>query len=90
MEPANPTLWIYLAVAIGLVLLGGAFAGLTIALMGQVRNLLVHKFGAGKGLTRHNRTRSTCKSSRHLESRMREDMLGKFWACYNGGNIGFW
>lgn len=35
--PANePTLWIYLAVAIGLVLLGGAFAGLTIALMGQV------------------------------------------------------
>ncbi|KAL8687254.1 MAG: hypothetical protein Q9218_006518, partial [Villophora microphyllina] len=35
MSPAAPTLWIYLAVAIGLVLLGGAFAGLTIALMGQ-------------------------------------------------------
>jgi metal transporter CNNM len=36
--PADePTLWIYLVVAIGLVLLGGAFAGLTIALMGQVR-----------------------------------------------------
>ena len=36
--PANSsTLWIYLAVALGLVLLGGAFAGLTIALMGQVR-----------------------------------------------------
>ena len=33
----NPTiLWIYLATAIALVLLGGAFAGLTIALMGQV------------------------------------------------------
>lgn len=32
----DPTLWIYLAVAVGLVLLGGAFAGLTIALMGQV------------------------------------------------------
>lgn len=31
------TLWINLAVAVGLVLLGGAFAGLTIALMGQVR-----------------------------------------------------
>ena len=30
------TLWIYLSVAVGLVLLGGAFAGLTIALMGQV------------------------------------------------------
>ncbi|KAL8998343.1 MAG: hypothetical protein Q9169_002556 [Polycauliona sp. 2 TL-2023] len=35
MAPSKPTLWIYMAVAIGLVLLGGAFAGLTIALMGQ-------------------------------------------------------
>ena len=34
----SPTLWIYMAVAVGLVLLGGAFAGLTIALMGQVRS----------------------------------------------------
>lgn len=36
MSPNKPTLWIYLAVAVALVLLGGAFAGLTIALMGQV------------------------------------------------------
>ena len=36
MSAEKPTLWIYLAVAIALVLLGGAFAGLTIALMGQV------------------------------------------------------
>ncbi len=36
LTPQNPTLWIYLTVAVGLVLLGGAFAGLTIALMGQV------------------------------------------------------
>ncbi|KAL9099396.1 MAG: hypothetical protein Q9163_005094 [Psora crenata] len=35
MPARSPTLWIYLAVAISLVLLGGAFAGLTIALMGQ-------------------------------------------------------
>ncbi|KAL8920667.1 MAG: hypothetical protein Q9208_006149 [Pyrenodesmia sp. 3 TL-2023] len=35
MSPNKPTLWIYLSVAIALVLLGGAFAGLTIALMGQ-------------------------------------------------------
>ena len=35
--PDNPSLWIYLTVAAALVLLGGAFAGLTIALMGQVR-----------------------------------------------------
>lgn len=38
-KPASdPTLWIYLAVAVVLVLLGGVFAGLTIALMGQVRS----------------------------------------------------
>ena len=36
LSPQKPTLWIYLAVAVALVLLGGAFAGLTIALMGQV------------------------------------------------------
>ena len=34
--PDDPSLWIYLSVAAVLVLLGGAFAGLTIALMGQV------------------------------------------------------
>ena len=32
----DPSLWLYLSVAAALVLLGGAFAGLTIALMGQV------------------------------------------------------
>ena len=32
----NQQLWLYLTVAAALVLLGGAFAGLTIALMGQV------------------------------------------------------
>ena len=36
LPPRNPQLWIYLVFAMGLVLLGGAFAGLTIALMGQV------------------------------------------------------
>jgi metal transporter CNNM len=35
--PDDPSLWLYLSVAAFLVLLGGAFAGLTIALMGQVR-----------------------------------------------------
>ena len=34
-NPEDPNLWVYLGVAIALVLLGGAFAGLTIALMGQ-------------------------------------------------------
>ena len=36
LTPKGPALWIYLSVAVVLVLLGGAFAGLTIALMGQV------------------------------------------------------
>lgn len=35
-DAENPSLWLYLTVAAVLVLLGGAFAGLTIALMGQV------------------------------------------------------
>ncbi|KAK2794041.1 hypothetical protein FQN51_000950 [Onygenales sp. PD_10] len=33
--PDDPSLWLYLSVAAALVLSGGAFAGLTIALMGQ-------------------------------------------------------
>lgn len=37
MPAESSALWVYLVVALGLVLLGGAFAGLTIALMGQVR-----------------------------------------------------
>jgi len=42
-KPAdNPSLWLYLGVAAALVLLGGAFAGLTIALMGQVQCALKH------------------------------------------------
>ena len=36
-SPKDASLWLYLGVAAALVLLGGAFAGLTIALMGQVR-----------------------------------------------------
>ena len=33
---SDPSLWLYLGIAAALVLTGGAFAGLTIALMGQV------------------------------------------------------
>ncbi len=40
MPVDNATLWVYLGVAVALVLLGGAFAGLTIALMGQVQSNL--------------------------------------------------
>jgi metal transporter CNNM len=34
-EPDDPSLWLYLGISAALVLSGGAFAGLTIALMGQ-------------------------------------------------------
>ena len=38
-KPASdPSLWLYLGISAALVLSGGAFAGLTIALMGQVRS----------------------------------------------------
>jgi metal transporter CNNM len=40
--PDDPSLWLYLSVAAALVLSGGAFAGLTIALMGQVSNIPYH------------------------------------------------
>lgn len=39
--PDDPSLWLYLGIATALVLSGGAFAGLTIALMGQVRAIFV-------------------------------------------------
>jgi metal transporter CNNM len=35
-HPSDPSLWLYLGFSAALVLSGGAFAGLTIALMGQV------------------------------------------------------
>ncbi|KAI9807743.1 MAG: hypothetical protein M1826_004464 [Phylliscum demangeonii] len=50
-KPADdPILWIYLAIAVVLVLLGGIFAGLTIALMGQddVNLQVIHESGEGK------------------------------------------
>ncbi|KZF21153.1 DUF21-domain-containing protein [Xylona heveae TC161] len=47
--PTDPRLWVYLGVAVVLVLLGGAFAGLTIALMGQDEIYLqvIHTSGEG-------------------------------------------
>ena len=43
----DPQLWLYLGVAAALVLSGGAFAGLTIALMGQVCFLVLSRSGPG-------------------------------------------
>jgi metal transporter CNNM len=41
----DASLWLYLGVAAALVLAGGAFAGLTIALMGQVGSRAPCNFG---------------------------------------------
>lgn len=73
MSPTKPTLWIYLAIAIALVLLGGAFAGLTIALMGQVYTLCIRS-----ELERANdraRMRFIFKSSKSPESEKKRVML---------------
>lgn len=52
--PNDPSLWIYLAVAAALVLLGGAFAGLTIALMGQDEVYLQVIEDSGEGAEKKN------------------------------------
>ncbi|KAF2735900.1 DUF21-domain-containing protein [Polyplosphaeria fusca] len=53
-DPADASLWAYLGTAIALVLLGGAFAGLTIALMGQDEIYLQVIASSGEGTERKN------------------------------------
>ncbi|KJX99762.1 DUF21 and CBS domain-containing protein [Zymoseptoria brevis] len=48
-DASDPNLWLYLGVAIALVLLGGIFAGLTIALMGQDETYLQVIATSGEG-----------------------------------------
>ncbi|KAL1868398.1 cell agglutination protein Mam3 [Paecilomyces lecythidis] len=52
--PNDPELWLYLAVAAALVLAGGAFAGLTIALMGQDEIYLQVIKTSGEGAEKKN------------------------------------
>lgn len=52
ISAGDPNLWIYLAVAVALVLLGGVFAGLTIALMGQDVTYLQVIANSGEGSER--------------------------------------
>ena len=49
IPPDDPNLWVYLGIAMTLVLLGGAFAGLTIALMGQDETYLQVLAASGEG-----------------------------------------
>ncbi|OGE48850.1 hypothetical protein PENARI_c025G09182 [Penicillium arizonense] len=53
-EPNDPSLWLYLGVSAALVLSGGAFAGLTIALMGQDEVYLQVIRTSGEGSERKN------------------------------------
>ena len=53
-SPDDPQLWVYLGVAIALVLLGGVFAGLTIALMGQDEIYLQVIATSGEGSEKKN------------------------------------
>ncbi|KAJ5316698.1 hypothetical protein PENANT_c016G11264 [Penicillium antarcticum] len=55
-EPSDPSLWLYLGVSAALVLSGGAFAGLTIALMGQDEVYLQVIKTSGEGSERKNAT----------------------------------
>ncbi|KAI4284898.1 MAG: hypothetical protein L6R35_004784, partial [Caloplaca aegaea] len=66
-SPSKPTLWIYLAVAIALVLVGGAFAGLTIALMGQDEIYLqvIKTSGEGAEKKHANRVLTLLKRGKH-------------------------
>ncbi|KAI4092980.1 MAG: hypothetical protein L6R37_007474 [Teloschistes peruensis] len=68
MSATAPTLWIYVTVAMGLVLLGGAFAGLTIALMGQDEIYLQVIRTSGEGAER-----------KHAEKVLRLLKRGKHW-----------
>lgn len=68
-KPAgDPSLWLYLGVAAALVLLGGAFAGLTIALMGQDEIYLQVIKTSGEGAER-----------KHAEKVLRLLHKGKHW-----------
>ena len=49
---ADPSLWAYFGIAVALVLLGGVFAGLTIALMGQDETYLQVIATSGEGKER--------------------------------------
>ncbi|KAI6715202.1 hypothetical protein JHW43_002320 [Diplocarpon mali] len=64
----DPSMWLYLAVAAVLVLLGGAFAGLTIALMGQDGVYLQVIATSGEG-----------KEQRHAQKVYNLLQRGKHW-----------
>lgn len=67
-DASDPNLYLYLAIALILVLLGGVFAGLTIALMGQDETYLQVIATSGEGSER-----------KHAEKVLRLLKRGKHW-----------
>lgn len=87
-DPEDPSLWIYLCVAAALVLLGGAFAGLTIALMGQVCACKGRE--AQKTSLHGGRTRYTLRSFETREKVPKKSMQPKCSICCARESIGSW
>lgn len=67
-DPSDPDLYVYLGVAVALVLLGGVMAGLTIALMGQDETYLQVIATSGEGAEK-----------RHAKRVLRLLGKGKHW-----------
>jgi hypothetical protein len=86
-DPDDPDLWLYLGIAAILVLLGGAFAGLTIALMGQV-SLQAHA-GDKRTLTMLHRMKYTSRSSKTRARVRRGHMPQKCSSFFSRASIGF-
>lgn len=95
-KPADdPGLWLYLGIAAALVLSGGAFAGLTIALMGQVgcRPLCGDRQVQDRilmQLVSSYRMRSICRSSKPRVKARNEKMQPVFLTFCKRESIGFW
>ena len=89
----DPELWVYASVSLALVVLGGVFAGLTIALMGQVgaphTSLLRWQLRL-TGSPNQLRMRYTSKSSRPRAKKRRRSMPPECWASWRQASTGCW
>lgn len=98
-DPGDPSLWIYIGVAIALVLTGGAFAGLTIALMGQGEYRTRAVYNDTRDGTRTLKApsadpmaqmRPIFKSLLRLEKEPRGNTPLRSSTCSRKASIGFW
>lgn len=87
-DAANPSLWLYLGFAAILVLLGGAFAGLTIAYVYLDRSpstMLIEYFADS-----WDRMEYIYKSLQPRAKERNKNTRRRFSHCWRGANIGFW